>query len=56
MGLVGPNGAGKSTILKSISGLISPTSGTILINGVDCRNHREAMTGVGWERAVDSVG
>ena len=47
MGLVGPNGAGKSTILKSISGLISPTSGTILINGVDSRNHREAMTGVG---------
>jgi iron complex transport system ATP-binding protein len=32
--IVGPNGSGKSTLLAAISGLITPTSGTITINGV----------------------
>lgn len=31
--LVGENGAGKSTLIKTCSGAISPTSGTILVNG-----------------------
>ncbi|SDP60492.1 ABC transporter ATP-binding protein [Desulforhopalus singaporensis] len=31
--LVGPNGAGKSTTLKTIAGLLSPTSGEILFDG-----------------------
>jgi branched-chain amino acid transport system ATP-binding protein len=32
--LIGTNGAGKSTILKTISGLISPSEGEILFDGV----------------------
>ncbi len=32
-GLLGPNGAGKTTTLKILSGLISPDSGDIFING-----------------------
>lgn len=47
MGLLGPNGAGKSTTLKSITGLVRPTSGTITVNGVNARNHRKAMAHVG---------
>ena len=46
-GLIGPNGAGKSTTLKSITGLVTPTEGTILVNGVDATKHKAAMRHVG---------
>lgn len=32
-GLLGPNGAGKSTILKIVTGIIRPSSGSILVEG-----------------------
>ena len=34
-GFIGPNGAGKSTTIKIMTGIISPTSGTCLINGLN---------------------
>ncbi len=35
---LGPSGSGKSTILKMITGLVKPTTGTIYINGRDVTN------------------
>ena len=34
-GFIGHNGAGKSTTIKAITGVIRPTEGSILINGID---------------------
>lgn len=33
IGLLGKNGTGKSTLIKTINGLLTPTSGQVLING-----------------------
>jgi ABC-2 type transport system ATP-binding protein len=35
--LLGPNGAGKTTTLKLIAGLLHPTQGSVLIEGIDLR-------------------
>ena len=34
VGLIGSNGAGKSTILKVVSGVMKPTKGQVIVNGV----------------------
>jgi ABC-2 type transport system ATP-binding protein len=36
-GYLGPNGSGKSTTVKMMMGLVEPTSGHILLDGVDVR-------------------
>lgn len=35
IGLLGPNGSGKTTLIKLINDLLTPTSGELLINGVE---------------------
>jgi ABC-2 type transport system ATP-binding protein len=39
LGCLGPNGAGKSTTVKMITGLLEPTRGEILCDGVDIRRN-----------------
>ena len=45
VGLLGPNGAGKTTTIKSIAGLIEPTSGEIWLDGVDALQDRKRALG-----------
>lgn len=40
-GLLGPNGAGKSTTISMLVGLVKPTSGDILIKGINTKNKAE---------------
>lgn len=47
-GLLGPNGAGKSTTIHCITGIAQPSSGQILIDGVDVvTDYKTARTKVG---------
>src|SRR5215213_1628787 len=45
LGLVGPNGAGKTTTIRSIAGIIIPTSGRISIAGYDLAKDPVAAKG-----------
>jgi len=40
---IGPNGAGKSTTVKMLSGILTPTSGNILIDGLSPQKNRKQV-------------
>lgn len=43
VGFIGPNGAGKSTTIKMMSGILTPTSGSVLIGDEDITKHRKEV-------------
>ena len=43
VGFIGPNGAGKSTTIKMMSGILTPTQGSVLIDGEDITKHRKQV-------------
>lgn len=48
--IVGPNGVGKSTLIKCINGLLTPTSGRIMLDGRDVKSfgRKELAMTVGY--------
>jgi ABC-type multidrug transport system ATPase subunit len=48
LGLIGPNGSGKTTTLKALVGLVRPTGGTVLVNGLDVHTTLSARAGIGY--------
>ena len=48
VGYIGPNGAGKSTTIKILSGILTPDSGTCLVNGqVPWKDRKEYVRQIG---------
>ena len=46
--LLGPNGAGKTTLISMICGIVSPTSGSVIVNGFDVvRDFRKTRKNIG---------
>ncbi|MBM4074643.1 MAG: LPS export ABC transporter ATP-binding protein [Planctomycetes bacterium] len=58
VGLLGPNGAGKSTSFGMAVGLVTPTEGQVIFNGVDVTRwplYKRAQHGMGYLPQKDSV-
>jgi branched-chain amino acid transport system ATP-binding protein len=56
--IIGPNGAGKSTLIKAIFGLLSPSSGSVLLRGQEVagkKAHSMVALGVGYVPQVRNV-
>ena len=54
-GLLGPNGAGKSTVLHMIAGLLSPSGGSVTIDGARAVGNAEIYRTVGFVPERETV-
>ncbi len=56
IGVLGPSGAGKSILMETMAGLISPSSGNVLVNNQDLqRNHDSLKQSIGFVPQDDII-
>jgi ABC-2 type transport system ATP-binding protein len=56
IGLLGPNGAGKTTAMRCVAGILRPSEGQVLINGIDLlKDQAKAKKGMAFVPEVPSL-
>jgi branched-chain amino acid transport system ATP-binding protein len=55
LGLIGPNGAGKTTFFNCLTGLYTPTSGMVRLNGKTLPNDPAKVTDAGVARTFQNI-
>jgi lipopolysaccharide export system ATP-binding protein len=58
VGLLGPNGAGKTTSFRMTCGLVTPTAGRVVFNGIDVTRwplYKRAQAGMGYLPQDESI-
>lgn len=55
IGLIGPTGSGKSTLVDMLMGLLPPTKGNLIVDGVDLYSPDHLENLAGWRASVAHV-
>tara|TARA_B100000900_G_scaffold389418_1_gene382290 strand:- start:41 stop:1714 length:1674 start_codon:yes stop_codon:yes gene_type:complete len=55
IGIIGPSGSGKSTLMDIILGLLKPSSGNFLVNGIDIHSTKSKEYARKWRKTVAHV-
>ncbi|MBB2946102.1 branched-chain amino acid transport system ATP-binding protein [Actinoplanes lutulentus] len=56
VGVIGPNGAGKTTLFNVISGFVTPSDGSLTLDGKPWRPRPHRLSGLGIARTLQGVG